>query len=481
VGGKGQDILIDFDGASMTGGEDDRVDDSPAPKDIFVVRSGSTIQDYETTKSGAGLAGRAVGNINDIIIFNVSLAELAVQLGPSIELSSAVMNEISRNITINVSNSDNDAYWEVTATSYIGSGNNRQELDLGDVEVIAQVDDGQGLTVVPLDDNYFDHLDTGNVFGNIDHRVLDHLIPEMASSDGEESFDIAFALEATRDGLVRSNGETLMVGDFSKEERIFNPGNASEMIFGSRAKDTYEFLVQNFSTTASSATPQFVGNDTIRDTGGSDNVLFSGLDLDSIGQLNFKAVQVGRERGNFSLETNYSQTENGIANYGKFTWTGHFREGFDMQLEKITLGEDELSLAQNVFKYNNFGDLLSDTPIQQALEGEDTIMVGGSGRANVSNIFKLEKDGTASSIEQTDLFIWGIDSANDVIDLSDFISGEDPIHVRNFDDPTNPMAMNKFEVDLDNDDTAYELTIHFMGAFAGDSATLEDMIARANT
>jgi len=472
-GGSGRDLLIDFDGALMTGGSDDRNLNSPEPKDIFVVRSGSTIEDYVTTRSGAGLAGRAVGNINDIIIFNVSLAELAVQLGP-IELSSAVMNEISRNITINVSNSNNDEYWEVTATSYIGSGINRQELDLGDVEVFAQVDEGQGLTVVPLDDNYFDHPDTGNVFGNIDHSVLDHLIPEISSSDGEESFDIAFALEATRDGLVRSNGETLMVGDFSKEERIFNPGNASEMIFGSRGKDTYEFLVQNFNPTAPSDTPQSVGHDTIRDTGGLDNVLFSGLDLDSIGQLNFVAVQVGRERGNFSLQTNYSQTENGITNEGSFTWTGHFREGFDMQLEKITLGNDVLNLAQNIFEYNEVGDLLSDTPIQQALEGEDTIMVGGSGRVNADNVFKLKSNGD-NSIEQTNLFIWGIDSENDVIDLSEFISEDDGTVV--FQDAID---QRKFLVNLDDDDTNFELAIHFMGINTVDNAaTLDEMIVRA--
>ncbi len=484
-GGAGQDLLIDLaGGASMTGGLDDREQDSSAPKDVFVVRSGSTIEDYTTTKSGAGLAGRALGNINDIIVFNVSLAELAYQLNldPSIELPNAVINEISRNITINVSKGDNDAYWEVTATSYIGSGNTRIDLELGDVEVLTQVDDGQSLTVVPLNDNYFNHPSTGDVVGNVDPFVMNHLIPpELASPDGELSFNIGFALEATRDGVVRSNGETLMVGDFSKTERIFNPGNASEMIFGSRGRDTYEFLVQDFRTNGSGSELQDVGDDIIRDTGGLDNVLFSGLNLDSIAQLNFEAVRVGRENGNYSLKTNYSQTEYDIANEGSFTWTGHFREGFDMQLEKITLGDDELTLAQNVFKYNNLGDLLSDTPIQQALEGEDTIMVGGSGRAGDANIFKLEKNGTAP-IEQTDLFIWGIDRANDVIDLSDFISGDDPIHVRNlYDHQTNPMAMNKFEVDLDNDGNAYELTIHFMGAFTGDSATLEDMIARANT
>jgi Ca2+-binding RTX toxin-like protein len=489
-GGLGQDILIDLaGGALMTGGEDDRAPGSPAPKDIFVVRSGSTIQDYETTKSGAGLAGRAVGNINDIIVFNVSLSELAFQLNldPTIELPSAVLNEITRNIQVNVANIDNDDYWEITATSYIGSGSDRIDFELGDVSVKAQVGPGQGLSVVPLDDdNYFDQPSVGDVFSEeMDYFVLDNLIPEISSSlNGEGSINLSFALEATRDGTVRADGGNLMVGDFAKNLRIFNPGEASEMIYGSRGEDVYEFLVQDFRTTSSSSTtPQDVGDDIIRDTGGFDNVLFSGLDLDSIGKLTFEAVKVGREKGNYSLKTNYSQTEFGIVNEGSFTWTGHFREGFDMQLETITLGEDVLSLAQNVFKYNTRGDLLSATPIQQALEGEDTIMVGKSGRAGDDNIFKLEKNGSASSIEETNLFIWGIDTANDVIDLSDFISGDDPIHVRNLYDPANPnpMAMNKFEVDLDNDVAAYELTIHFMGAFTGNSATLEDMIARANT
>ena len=486
-GGLGQDILIDLaGGASMTGGEDDRAPDSSAPKDIFVVRSGSTIEDYETTKSGAGLAGRAVGNINDIIVFNVSLSELAFQLNldPTIELPSAVMSEITRNIQVNVANIDNDDYWEITATSYIGSGIDRIDFELGDVSVKAQVGTGQGLSVVPLDDdNYFDQPNVGDVFSEeMDYFVLDNLIPEISSSlNGEGSINLSFALEATRDGTVRADGGNLMVGDFAKELRIFNPGKATEMIYGSRGEDVYEFLVQDFRTTSSSSTlPQDVGDDIIRDTGGLDNVLFSGLDLDSIGKLTFEAVKVGREKGNYSLKTNYSQTENGIVNDGSFTWTGHFREGFDMQLETITLGEDILSLAQNVFKYNTRGDLLSATPIQQALEGDDTIMVGKSGRAGDDNIFKLKSNG-GDSIEQTELFIWGFDSANDVIDLSDFISAGDTTLVRE-DLELSSATHRRFEVDLNDNDDEYELTIHFMGAFIDAPRTLEDMlIAGPNT
>ena len=144
------------------------------------------------------------------------------------------------------------------------------------------------------------------------------------------------------------------------------------------------------------------------------------------------------------------------------------------------MGEDILSLAQNVFKYNNLGDLLSATPIQQALEGEDTIMVGDSGRNGDDNIFKLKSNG-GDSIEQTELFIWGFDSANDVIDLSDFISAGDTTLVRE-DLELSSATHRRFEVDLNDNDDEYELTIHFMGAFIDAPRTLEDMlIAGPNT
>lgn len=485
-GGLGQDILIDLNGASMSGGIDDRstLSSGPGHKDIFVVRTGSIIEDYTTTRAGAGLAGRAVGNINDIIVFNMGVAELASQLSlTTADIDFSLMNQIYTNIKFNVEKQDD--HWEISAVSFINDNGTRIFIDLGDVSVKTSIASGDELTAVPLFDDYFDNPSVGNVFSNnIDPLVLGNLLPEMMGSlDSDQDFNLAFALEAVRDGTVRApkDGGTLMVGDFAKEVRIFNPGNASEMIFGSRDEDSYEFLVQDFGTPPSGngfLMSQNVGNDTIRDIGGLDNVLFSGLSLETIAQLNFQAVQVGREKGSYSLKTNYSQTENGIVNDGSFTWTGHFREGFDMQLEKITLGDDELTLAQNVFRYNNLGDLLSQTPLQQALEGEDTIMVGGSGRASDINIFKLESNGS-NSIEQTDLFIWGIDSDNDVIDLSDYLSKDDAIHVRNLYDP---MAMNsrKFEVDLDNDDTTFELAIHFMGATSVESGTLEDMIARAN-
>ena len=157
-----------------------------------------------------------------------------------------------------------------------------------------------------------------------------------------------------------------------------------------------------------------------------------------------------------------------------------------------------LKLATNVFKYNTLGNLISETPIQQAIEGVDTIMVGGAGKSADRNIFKLKGDGitntpTTTVLDGTDLYIWGIDQANDVIDLKEYISAsstaannadkllEFKTQIGSKVDPTSGVA-NKFSVNLDNNDVdTDELTIHFMGMGATlvSEGTLEEMIARA--
>ena len=322
--------------------------------------------------------------------------------------------------------------------------------------------------------------------------------------NGEGSFNLSFALEATRDGTVRAPRDgNLMFGDFEKELRIFNPGNKSEVIFGSRRDDAYEFLVQDFDG-GGIADDFFVGNDIIRDSGGNDNVVFSGVSLATIDTLEFEAVRIGREKGNYSLKTNYDQSEMGIDNFGSFTWTGHFREGVDMQLETITLGtgatKRELSLADNTYEYSSSGYLLSATPIQEAVEGRDTIMVGGSGRDGDQNRFKLIKNTSSGSTEQTDLYIWGIDSDDpsmgtmdgivDLIDLSAFITDADDAEAailantlvrQKLDDDVVALPIpGKFEVNLDDDINDFELTIHFMGSNVSQT-TLEQMIMNAYT
>jgi hypothetical protein len=517
IGGAGRDVLIDFDGAVMTGhgptaGEPPGVASTtgnPGPKDSFVVRTGSTITDYVLANNNAGLAGRAVGNINDIITFNIGLAELAVLVvaaAPGTDTES-VMNEIYANFTYSVTRVGITNEWEIKASSFFMSETEQiiTLSNLADVRVAASVLDGASLTVVELNNqNYFDNALIGDIFSpNIDPFVLDSLLPDIESSlNGEGSFNLSFALEATREGTVRAPKDgNLMFGDFAKDLRIFNPGYKSEVIFGSRRDDAYEFLVQDFDG-GENQNNFFVGHDIIRDSGGDDNVVFSGVSLATIDTLTFEAVKIGREKGHYSLKTNYDQSENNIDNYGSFTWTGHFREGVDMQLETITLGtgntKHELFLADNRYEYSSTGYLLSATPIQEAVEGRDTIMVEGVGRDGVSNRFKLTKNTSSSSTEQTDLYIWGIDndidtngvitnSTNDLIDLSAFITkanatgaiADDKLVRQKSDEFDNPIQ-GKFEVDLNNNDAAYELTIHFMGSNVGQT-TLEQMIMNAYT
>jgi xanthine dehydrogenase iron-sulfur cluster and FAD-binding subunit A len=143
---------------------------------------------------------------------------------------------------------------------------------------------------------------------------------------------------------------------------------------------------------------------------------------------------------------------------------------------------------------------VSETPIQQAMEGVDTIMVGGAGKSADRNIFKLKGDGitntpTTTVLDGTDLYIWGIDQYNDVIDLKEYISVIAPPVTASTNDQkladyktqigskVDPSGVaNKFSVNLDNNDVdTDELTIHFMGMGATpvSEGTLEEMIARA--
>jgi hypothetical protein len=129
-------------------------------------------------------------------------------------------------------------------------------------------------------------------------------------------------------------------------------------------------------------------------------------------------------------------------------------------------------------------------------------MVGGAGKSTDRNIFKLKADtNTASVLDGGDLYIWGIDHKNDVIDLSDFISRPsetrptettgtviDPhniwleTHIGSKVDAGTFVAgkSSSFAINLDGDaNDNPELTIHFMGLTPVTATSLEEMIARA--
>jgi len=294
----------------------------------------------------------------------------------------------------------------------------------------------------------------------------------------DQAINLAVALEATRQGTVRESKNGLMFGDFSLPERIFNPGVGSEKIFGTKGKDTYEFLVQDLKTAAGASTSD-AGMDRIVDTGGDDAVAFSNITLSQLDLLDFAAVKLGRESGNYSLRSNYSQTDGTITNTGGFTWTGHFREGMGMELEKITLGNTTLEMADVRYRYDEEGNLLGWTPNQVASAGKDTIMVGGVGRSADASTFVVEKGTEATfnsgiGVDNTQhLYFWDAD-ASDVIDLSDFFANETT--ARNAVKDTTPLtSRDSFTIDLNS---TQDLMLHFMDTTLTQEG-LEMMIARA--
>ena len=488
IGGTGKDILIDLDGATLTGDTSKKNQGASGDKDVFVVRNGSTIENFHVAKDGAGLAGRAATSANDIIVFNLSLGTLTANLNDlwvavdAKTLSAAQLQdelvEIKQAIDIRVERTaPGSDDWAVIA-SYAGEWLATEQgpsVELARVIVkdmtTSAMPASSVLTDVALPDFSLENAVSDKIDKLVFSQVSDLLVDDQA-------INLAVALEATRQGTVRESKNGLMFGDFSLPERIFNPGVGSEKIFGTKGKDTYEFLVQDLKTAAGASTRD-AGMDRIVDTGGDDAVAFSNITLSQLDQLDFAAVKLGRESGHYSLSSNYSQSAGSITNDGGFTWTGHFREGFGMELERITLGDATLAMAEVRYDYDAEGNLLNWTPNQVASAGKDTIMVGGVGRSADASTFVVEK-GTEATFNSgiggdntQHLYFWDAD-ASDVIDLSDFFANETT--ARNAVQDTTPLtSRDSFTIDLNS---TQDLMLHFMDTTLTQES-LEMMIARA--
>lgn len=488
IGGTGKDILIDLDGATLTGSTTKKSQSDSGDQDVFVVRDRSTIENFHVAKDGAGLAGRAAASANDTILFNLSLGTLTTNL---LDLKAAVsgnqltesqlkiaLAEIKQEIDIRVERTAADSDdWAVIA-SYNGqwlSAAQGSSVELARV-IVKDMDANVMSPSSVLTDVALPEFSLDNAISNkIDKLVLSQVSDLLVD---DQAINLAVALESVRQGTVRESKNGLMFGDFSLAERIFNPGAGSEKIFGSNSKDTYEFLVQDLRTSGG-ASMRDAGTDSIIDTGGDDAVAFSNITLNQLEDLDFTAVKLGRESGNYSLSSNYSQTDGTFTNEGGFIWTGHFREGLGMGLERITLGNATLEMADVRYRYDAEGNQLSWTPNQIASEGKDTIMVGGVGRSQDNSTFVVEK-GTDTAFNagigadnKQNLFLWDAD-VNDVIDLKAFFANatlaRDAVQ-----DLTPGTPRNSFTIDLN---TNQDLVLNFMD-MSMTQGSLEEMIARA--
>jgi len=371
--------------------------------------------------------------------------------------------------------------------SWLSSDQTTVELARVVLKDMTTIPNGSVLTDVALPDFSVNSPQNLAYFEKIDSLVFNQVSDLLVE---DEAINIGFVLEAVRAGTVREVAPgpgNVMFGDFNINERIFNPGAGDQKIFGSNKKDTYEFLVQDLKTNAGAPTTN-AGNDRILDTGGDDAVAFSNITLSQIAALNFEAVKFGREAGNYTLQSNYSQTDGSITNSGSFTWLGHFREGFGMGLEQIKLGATTLEMADVRYEAG------SKTPSQVASGGLDTIMVGGAGVSSAISKFVVDDGGSREAFDagrllgddaKQHLFLWGAE-ANDVIDLTDFISTQPlaaTLGAAVVKDNTSSVAgKQSFNINLDANAADFELMIHFMGTSMGSSvqdSILEAMITRA--
>jgi hypothetical protein len=487
IGGIGKDVLIDLDGATLRGSDTAKTQSAAGENDVFIVRTGATIENYHVARDGAGLAGRAFSSTNDTIVFNLSLVALTSSLG---DLRSAiaatemplmgsqlqdVLENIRRDIDIRVVPitiaGDTTANDWVAIASYNGSwlSSDQTTVELARVVLkdMTTIPNGSVLTDVALPDFSVNSPQNLAYFEKIDSLVFNQVSDLLVE---DEAINIGFVLEAVRAGTVREvapGPSNVMFGDFNINERIFNPGAGDQKIFGSNKKDTYEFLVQDLKTNAGAPTTN-AGNDRILDTGGDDAVAFSNITLSQIAALNFDAVRFGREAGNYTLQSNYSQTDGSITNSGSFTWLGHFREGFGMGLEQIKLGATTLEMADVRYEAG------SKTPSQVASGGLDTIMVGGAGVSTAISKFVVEKNaGGVGTDNKQNLYLWDAD-ASDVIDLKAFFANE--TLARNAVNDTTPATLsNTFTIDLN---PTQDLVLNFMDMTLTQES-LEMMIARA--
>jgi hypothetical protein len=233
-------------------------------------------------------------------------------------------------------------------------------------------------------------------------------------------------------GTIRQlPGQTVMSAKWDNTEHFYNPAEGNQKIIATNANDTVELLVQDL-TIKDASGKGLAGSDKVYDIGGTDTLSFSDA---HISDLHFDAVRVGREVGNQSLQVSYTQRDGSIINTGDLTWTGHFRSGFDMALDQVTVKDVDAVAGGTPASYKTYQ--MADTVYNWekglltgidlvAKNGDDTIMVGQD-NVGKKDTFVIEEGFTKNTtVELQDVYIWGFDKSItgtntlDKIDLTQF-------------------------------------------------------------
>ncbi len=463
-GGSGNDVLIDLDGGVLRGNETANATGGDG-RDVYIVRSGATsIQNFHLSGPNTHLAGQQ-SKVNDVIAFNLALgtytglesflANVNELKWVATDFDMAVASWLSDNVDVTFERVGSSADFDVVLSLDVIN----QYYDSIQMQDVTDTFAGE-LARVRLS-GVGDLLGEGRELGAVDiFSVAQHYDPFPSSFDGQVLKNILYpvfadgvteagagefylAIQSSRIGTVTTaNIHGVSAGDFTLEQRFFNPGRGDERLIGGFTKDDYEFILQDFM-----AVPPGVGgggpgqgNDRVFDVGGTDRIYFSDVTIDEIfvestgAALNLFGRSVGREREHNSLSVEYTQSnwyenmpldESVLVNSGKVDFVGHFREGGATALEEIVLGLDIFKLAETRYDVDEFGDLIDDAPVDLvALSGEDSFMVGrydlDDPRAPNGERFVIKASQSTSSGDETNVYLWNFNENDDLIVLEGF-------------------------------------------------------------
>lgn len=431
-GGLGDDVIIDLDADQLTGGDG---------KDVFMVRGGAsladsaTITDFEVSRDGLSFDGLDSQAFEDRIAFNFSASAL-----------SAVFSQIlGRDIT-----ADNPAFQDpLSKKDYFDLANGLdvsiQNGAVGDPAFVLQVaydsgDDGIDasdiLGQVKFDvSGEFSSIDSQlqvfkavllepeDLVANIKQSLLDQVMYESDSANNlpaDDSVTLFVAVERQDKNAVFGDptGSTPVLVAYSEGgvqiATKFRPGNADEVILGSRSSDIYALNEQTFidPTTGDTAASQTFGNDTIVERDGEADILSMELRIEDllVGDLTLTRVERGSEGDGRSLRVQYTDSTTDVDNPAQLNSvdTIIYKQYVDYDSSFRVEG---LEMVDPVDGYSVLSLGETRSPTELAASGDtDAVLVGQTGSADTFTVV----GGSTDTSTDVDLYISGFEAGDKI-------------------------------------------------------------------
>lgn len=459
-GGRGDDVIVDLDADLLTGGQG---------RDIFVVRGSeqladsATITDLDVSPDGLSFEGLDSQSYQDRVAFNFSAAALSGALtdilGANYSLtnppSAADYYKIAEGLKLNIRDDNTDAnapYVLEVIYDVNGDGN----VDAGDI--LGQVKFGVNEGQAPKNDEVFQAvlLNAEDFRGQIEKAIYDQIqhvssdadLGVGASSDLPEDDSITlfvgverqykFTVFGSNEGAAEAR--PVLVAFEENDVQIatkFRPGNADEVMLGSRLSDNYAHSAQVFvdPTTGEAANPdnQTFGQDTIVERGGDADLFSLEASINDllVGHLTLERVERGSEGSGNSLRIQFNDANTEGAGRLNSVDVTVYKQYVDYNSSFRIEGIEMLDPATSQYTTLNFAEAVSDTTLE-ALGNSDSIFVG---RANIADQFMVKADMTGSEAP-INLYMTDFDSTQDTIEFG----GYDAVVVELSSDPSGYAA-----------------------------------------